>query len=732
MSIPKQVVRQRDFSAGEIAAEAKRRDDVDVLAGGARVARNWQIEGPGNLRERRGRVALFAQNGRVEEIRLSATERVLICFDFNTAVGTGRVTVRTMTGAQIGTASGYAWTNATVGLINYTVINRDVVIAFPAQKLKIVRIPVGLASITFTDFSFATGVTGRKEQPFYRFPESVGITVLPSARTGSITLTASAAWFNPAHVGTIIRWARRQVLITAYTSPTQVTGTTLETLPQTSSVVISSSVTGFEVGQVVQGETTGTRGEIVAIAVIPPDQFLNIVIDRPGLSSLGGTFQATETIVGPQTSAQVNLVTAEVPPNATTQWDESLINDYRGWPRSVTNDRTRLIMADFPQLPEAVAWSSVGKYDDFFVDAASDSAIVEYVPGKARALYVQGGADQFIFTDRGVYYIPISASNPLKPGSIEFREVTSEGCAQVRPVNTPEGIMFVVAGGKRVAAIVGTGQTTRPYLSRDVSKYHQHLFSGVVCLAVGQGEGDFRERYIYAVNADGKVCVGRFESSREWIGWHPWDGAGLVKWASAEGSNVHFSVAYSAGSNTTQIVERIDEAALTDAQIPLGSIPSGLTPPGGQGPMWWLPNSTVTVMRNGRDFGERSVDASGNIVWLDNDDSAASGWAIGFAFTCEFEPFVPHTSAGQSFRQSMRLRRVAGSEITVWHNGPFVWDVRQVPGYRWGDDFNVPPPVREASYSFRHLGRTADPRIALVRERPGRLTLVEVALEVTI
>ncbi len=732
MSIPKRVIRQRDFSAGQIMAEAKRRDDVDVLAGGVRTARNWRVVGSGSLRERPGRAALFRSTGRVEEVRLSSTERVFLAFNYDNGSASGRATVLTSAGVQIATQTGYSWTNATVGQINFDLINRDVVIAFPGQRLKVIRIPVGLGSASFFDFAFSTNLTGALQQPFYRFPESVGISLQPSARTGSITLTASAAWFNAAHVGTTMRWANRQILITGYTSTTVVTGTVLETLPQQFEVAVNASVTGFEVGQVIEGEFTGTRGLIVAIAISSPNQILSVVVNKPGRADFGGTFHVTETIVGPLGGGTVASVTGSAALSGSTQWDESLINNYRGWPRSVKNDRTRLIFCDLPQLPEAVCWSAVGQYDNFYVDAASDSAIVEYVPGKARAMFVQGGADQFVFTDRGVYYIPISASSPLKPGSVEFRQVTSEGCAAVRPVDAPEGIMFAVAGGRRLAAIVGTGQTTRPYVSREVSKYHEDLFPGIIALAVSQGEGDLRERYIYAVNLDGTVCIGRFESSREWIGWHKWDGAGLVKWPMAEGSNVHFCVSYTQGATTTQLVERVDTSAFLDAQISLDAIPAALAPGVGQGPMWWLPNATVTVMLNGRDYGDRQTDASGNILWLDSDDKAASGWVIGRAFTCELEPFLPHTDAGQSFRQSMRLRKVAGSEISVWHSAPFVWAAREVRVLQWGRDFSAAPIVREASYSFRHLGRSADPRIMLTRDRPGQLTVVEIAMEVTI
>lgn len=731
MTIPKHVIRQRDFTAGQVSPEAKRRDDVDVLAGSGRTVRNWRVEGGGNLRERPGTTALFVQGGRTEKVRLSATESVLICFDYDADDESGRITVRETDGTSIDTDNGYAWDNSTVGLISFTVINRDVIIAFPGQGLKVVRVSSGLGSATFSDFAFATGVGSQKREPFYRFADSVGITIVPSARTGSITLTASAAWFNAGHVGSVIRWVRRQVLITAFTSSTSVTGTVLQTLPDTISLEVDGSIVGFEPGQIIEGADSGARGEIVAVTPGSPKQTLTLVVERTSIHAT--YFLAGEVVVGPLASAAISgAITIGLSPVATTQWDESLISDYRGWPRSVTNDRSRLIFSDFPQLPEAVAWSAISVFDDFFVDADSTSAILEFVPGKARALYVTGGADQFIFTDRGVYYIPISAANPLRAGSIEMRQITSEGAAQVRPVDTTEGLLFVVAGSKRLSAIVGTGQTTRPYISRDVSKYHQSIFSDITCVAVSQGEGAFPERYIYALNSDGTICIGRFESSREWIGWHPWDGAGVFKWVSADGEDVYLSSSYTQGAVTTQLVELLDGDALMDAEIPLDDIPTALAPGVGEGPLWWLPEATISVTRNGRDYGTRTTDSDGNINWLDNDDSGASGWMIGFAFTCEFEPFVPHTSAGQSFRQAMRLRRVSGSEVTVWHNSPFVWGDRQVPAYVWGEVLTDAPAVREASYSFRHLGRAADPRITLLRERPGRLSLVEIALEVSI
>lgn len=733
MTIPEKVTRQKDFSAGEILAEAKRRDDVDVIRAGARQMKNWRVEAAGNLVERPGRSALLVQAGRTERVRLSSSESVLMSFDYSG--GSGRIIVRTTAGVTIGSNTGYPWTDATAGQIVYCVINRDILLTFPGMRPRVVRVPVGLGSVSFSSFSFRTGVNGQSREPFYRFPDSYGITLVPSARTGSITLTASAAWFNASHVGSTIRWVRRQVLITGYTSPTIVTGTVIETLPNTATWQIDAAVVGFEVGQVVEGETTGARGEIVQVTPGSPNQTLTIVVDRPsGYPSTN--FNTGENLIGPITTAVLVSGTASVSPVATVQWDESLMSDYRGWPQSCVYDRTRLEFCDFPQIPEGVAWSSIGLFDDFYVDSSSDSAIFELVPGKARVYHVTGGADQFVFTDRGVFYVPISAANPLKPGSIEFRQITSEGASSVKPVSMTEAIIFVVAGGKRVSALIGTGQTARPYLARDASKYHSHLFTDITALTVSLGQGTYPERYVYALNSDGKIAVGRFEESREWIGWFPWDGNGTVEWIASEGAETYFTTRYVSGATTARVVERLDSEAQIDMQIDLAAVPSALTPPGGKGPLWFLPSYTVTVLLNGRDFGERATDADGNIEWLDNDDSGAAGWVVGVLFSSTLEPFIRHAEEGQSFRQSMRRRRIGNANISVSHSQGFTWSdgntTRRVPAYRWGEDLNGAPVVREDSYSFRHLGRAYDPRVVLTKDRPGHLKVLEIALESTV
>jgi hypothetical protein len=86
----------------------------------------------------------------------------------------------------------------------------------------------------YIKFTNATGTTGTYYVDLVEIYEVTTILLTPSATTGSITLTASEAFFNANHVGAFIRvfhdgkWG--YVLIEAYTSSTQVTATVMSEL----------------------------------------------------------------------------------------------------------------------------------------------------------------------------------------------------------------------------------------------------------------------------------------------------------------------------------------------------------------------------------------------------------------------------------------------------------------------------------------------------------------------
>jgi hypothetical protein len=94
----------------------------------------------------------------------------------------------------------------------------------------------GVASFSISTLAFEAISGGGSSIPFYRY-EASSVTLTPSATTGSITITASASIFSAAWIGDRIRHKKKQILITAHTSGTILTGTVEQTLTDTTATV---------------------------------------------------------------------------------------------------------------------------------------------------------------------------------------------------------------------------------------------------------------------------------------------------------------------------------------------------------------------------------------------------------------------------------------------------------------------------------------------------------------
>ena len=138
--------------------------------------------------------------------------------------------------------------------------------------------------------------------------------------------------------------------------------------------------------------------------------------------------------------------------------------------------------------------------------------LFELAPGASRVYHVAAGFDQFIITSRGVFYIPISESNPLAPGSVAFRSITVDLAARLRPALTSEGMVYLSENLDRLVGIRATGQTARPYIPADIGEFHRHLLTGPISLIACTGTLTYPDHTVMVLNADGSVAV-----SAAWI-----------------------------------------------------------------------------------------------------------------------------------------------------------------------------------------------------------------------
>lgn len=561
---------------------------------------------------------------------------------------------------------------------------------------------------SFQTFQFDRTASGAKRQPYVRYAPR-GISLTPSARTGAITVTFNQPVLDGSHEGVSFRYHGRELIITEVTNSLTASANVIETLPPTMRVTCANAAErdSFQIGQVVIGQTTGSEGLIVAFNSTAN---LDVIMDK------GASFAASERIV-----SETGVATVSGTPSATTTagsvvWDEAAMSNFRGWPRNADYDRSRLVFCDFPQAPRAIAWSAVGAITDFKVGAEGDDAMLEFAPGNGRVLHVQGGADQFVLTDQGVLYIPISEANPLAPGSVSFRPIAAVGSSGIKPVSMHEGLVYVAANNKSLIAIVPTGQTAQPYRVSNVSEFHSDLFTGVRVLAAMTGGGDQAEQYLWVGQDDGTALVGRFDPSNEWVGFVPVTGDGTIMWISSLGGTVHFSTRYQADNTIDWVLEHLDPSAYLDGAVTLNNPGAALAGEPGEGPLWFYAGLTVDLMDGDEYLGARAVDENGDLVELAGDDFSAATVVAGFAFTVTVLPWLPDLPEGEERGQRARRRRVAQAAAVVRDATKFTL---------MGREFGAPDAKASGIYRAPGQMRAFDPSIVLTKSEPGPITILE-------
>jgi hypothetical protein len=770
----KTVGSQTDFSYGEVDPDLKRADGHPARKGGLRQASNVRIHNSGTLQNRSGRSALFPTTGvRIEEITISPGN------DFKLVFGPGTLQIYNSAGVavvitRIGTPTAFPWTALDVDLIRYCLHGLQIFVtfrnAFPGMKPQVLTFDG--ANWTITNYDEIT-IGGQKRTPFYRISPQ-GVTLSPSAASGAITLTASAPVFTAGMVGARVRFVNRQILITAFVSTTVVNATVQENLPGVQNIAFTPDPAGFfSVGDVVRGSVTGSAGIVTivnsatsAIAVqltstnvtpaatissLPPPSY------KEAVTSLSYAFTTADIVVGPAGSSQAITASAIQPPQAVTFWDEEVMNAFRGYPASCFSDQFRVGFTDFPSVPGGIAWSAINSPNDLFVGVLPQAGMFELAPGKSRIYDVMRGptGSEFVLTDHGVFYIPISPSNPLKPGSVEFQELSGDGAAHVQPRKAQEAIIYVNAGGSSLMAIMATGINQRPFTAKSLTDYHAHLFNDVQAIACPAADGTFNERYAYVLNGDGSIVVGKYKAdslagNEPVIGWGPWSGVGAVKWISAWQQDVLFTTSYFGAT----ICESLNDAVYMDASLFVNALPAAFTPPAGQGPLWWIPNQSVALMDQGtRYMGIYQIDATGHIIPQNKggENLLAATLVAGQIWSGTVEPFCPSAQPGGDAQQRLHKRQISEFAAWVLHSTGFmiaklfsakqtptsplpgaVTANRRFPAYDQGQDTTLPPTQRETVEFFQPGGSEYDPRAAVIWDSPGPLQILEIAIEVSV
>lgn len=721
MARTKRTITQRNFTLGELREDFLEGDDLEARAAAVRGGLNTRITTARTIKTRDGtryRRTLGTAND-VLEVRPGPG---LI---FGLVINDASLEIIDSDAGIVHTEASVPWTDASDVWVEPF---REQTVIGGSWGLYVLTYDAGTWSLDPYAFDEVSGA--ELAQPYWSFEKDVTIT--PSARSGSITVTASQNVWTPEYVGLRIRYGFREIEITDYVSPKVLKGNVVSKLPPTYEITVSNG-TNFRVGEAVVGSDTDFQGLVVAVAA----NVLTVVT----IAFFGGP-DVNEDLSSESGSSTVTAKSS-VSPAASPLWDEPLMSPIRGYPGAGSSVAGRLILVDFPQVPDLVACSSTRFITDFKIGANDDDGILRQVGDNApRFLHVVNAGDVLLFSDRGLYFIPVRDSGILSPSTFNAVRFDTRASNEIRPVQVDDGVVFVEASGQTISAAVLDGNIYLKWSVRPISNNHSHLINSPRKLCGPSLYSTAPEKYLHVINGDGTAATISWFSDfdNESIGFVPWETQGEYVSISPIFGGYWQIVDRTIDGTVYRFLEEQDKTAFMDCSVP-ASIADMLIANGdtiqvnGDDLVVSAPGATpfagevVSIYDSGFYGGVVTIDAEGKVP----DDGYTSLTAeAGFHFDSKVSPFpVEMIESPRAGMLQVRLIRVS---VSVLNTATFQCrtnnTTRTIEAYGVGDDLSLVPEQRTAVYRFSIFGNRDHPEIEFIKHQPGAFHIMAISQEV--
>lgn len=584
----------------------------------------------------------------------------------------------------------------------------------------------------FAAFNFGIGEAGQLYVPFWRhYPD---VTIQPSARTGSITVTASQGIWTTEHESMFIRYNDRQIQLDTRTSATVMQATVKEELSPTFDVTVASAA-GFSLGEAVEGATSGCQGVITNIA----GAVITVLVTDEYNGFTGG-----ENFIGPKATTTVSSFTSAASLADTFLWDMQLWTAEHGYPGSAAQYGGRLYFCDFPNTPTVFAASAAQDIRDFRSGPNEGDGFTEALGSNVGGAlkHIVSAEDLLFLTTHGLFYQGARDGRAITPETIAPVQFSRLGCASVRPVAVDDGCAFVGVNDKQVHAAVLAGDIYRSWRVEPITRFHPHLIDEPVQLGASSSGSDRPELYITAVMSDGTAAVCQWNRQDDELSWRPWSTNGLFKQIYQVGSKLHAVVERTVNGSTVKFRERFEYDCYVDAMTSLNvtaANPEGVAGVGYLGVdgavATHLTGENASVYFEGFDMGDNLIrvdgwpdDGSGNkLTYPDTTEGFAQ---IGIKFDLTIVPWSRRSARTQ--RGLREVKRLVQMYVTVQQSGIFEINGRAHGGYRTGEDVTLAPPLRDDQVKMTFLGSSDYERIEITKPRPGPLRLLKLGYKVVV
>lgn len=266
------------------------------------------------------------------------------------------------------------------------------------------------------------------------------LTLQADGETGTVTLTASAAFFEANHVGSLIRLEA-------------VDYTTIPLWTGNKSVSVGDQVRyGGNIYELTAGTNTGVNPptHTEGIHAVDASTSWEFVSDGTGIVEITAVTSGTEA-----DATVVKRLPMAVVDDPTYRFAEGAWSDRYGYPSALAIFDQRLIAAATPSDPRTLWFSTGGAFTDFEPSTDPDGSFAYAIAGQNtlnRILWLKGGKDALHIGALGEEYSTRSTDQSaiLGPTTTAFTMQSTIGSAATQPIAPDGWPVFIAKDGARI------------------------------------------------------------------------------------------------------------------------------------------------------------------------------------------------------------------------------------------------------------------------------------------
>lgn len=680
MADERMYILQPSFAAGEISPDVANRVDLGKYQSALLQAKNFFIRPYGSAYRRPGmvHVADLTGTGNVLLKEFGISEQVSYLLEF------GNNTLNVWRDGEKKATLSTPYTAAELKLLRFAQSASIMFIAcsnHPVQQLR---------RNGDTDWSLSEFVA--TPAYFDATTKKDGVTITPSGKNGTVTLTASGSIFTAGQVG---NWVQLNQSMPSQTVSQTATGTSgsIEAGPKGWKVITHGTWTGTvnieysndnATWKMLRTYTSKNDFNVTESGTFDSNTYIRISMTissgscSADLTRLPYINKGTAriTAVSDETHATAAVKDSFAGATATDNWSFGAWSETYGYPSAVAFFQDRLCFAANKTYPYMVWMSRTGDYWNFEVESEGgevldDSAVaLSFISRRDYKIkHLLAFSDLLVLTEGNEWIL--SGSETVTPKQATPKLQTARGCSDVEPELIGGQLVYVQKGAKTVRDMQYS-YSTDSYDGMDLTILAKHLTMDASVIATAYKQEP--DSMLVCVLSDGTAACLTYINDQKVYAWSRivTDGAiRAVETVNTVNGNALYFVVDRDGKRTLERLHEMGHSEVPDDYIMLDNAKQGTnSTPSKTLTAEWLANRTVDVLADGEHIMGLQADSTGTVML----DVPCTKYVIGLRYNSTLE--MPNielqlsdgTMQGRKKKVSaaiLRLTRSLGGKIGI-------------------------------------------------------------------